>query len=54
MDTYIASFNRSRIIDFGASSHVIGIKNKFDSLELSYKYSHIHIADGSPSSMVVM
>lgn len=42
MDAY-TTYNQ--IINSASFSHVTGIKDKFDSLELSYKYPPIHIAD---------
>lgn len=49
---YIASSTHPQITDFRSSSHIAGIKDKFDSLELSDKYSLVYIVHGSSSSEV--
>ena len=46
MNTYIASSQKPWILDSGASSHITGIKQNFDLLNLSDKFPFINIADG--------
>ncbi|XP_020255709.1 uncharacterized protein LOC109832716 [Asparagus officinalis] len=49
MDAYIASPHEPWVLDSEASSHMIGIKDRFISLHLSNKFPSIRIADGTLS-----
>lgn len=50
MDAYIASTDSQRL-DSGVSSHMIGIRDKSNSLLFSYKYLPIHSANGSSTAI---
>jgi len=52
MNVYIVSPHRPWILDSGASSHTIGIKDKFTSIHLSTKISSVNIADGTQSPVL--